>query len=140
MHRDAEQTVRRTHKRPRHAGESALACCRVIAGVTQSEPLTHAVITAIARHHAPFAKDCTEFTLEEPSALRHIRATLELVPSDVSQTLDLSVVMKKAKGLNEFGTLLCAPQREQTWLAYTLIARAVRRADQEGTARGTQHL
>lgn len=138
-HRAAEQTVRRTHKRPRHAGESALACCHVIARAMNSEPLTRAVITAIARHHAPFAEDCTGFVLEEPGALRHIRATLSLVPGDVSRALDVSTVMQTAKGLNEFGTLLCEPQHNHAWLAYTLIARALRRADQEGTARGTQH-
>ena len=96
------------------------------------------MITAIARHHAPFAKDCTNFTLEEPGATGYIRATLSLLPSDMVQDLDIALVMKKALGENEFGTLLCEPQDNYAWLAYLLIARAVRRADQEGTARGTQ--
>lgn len=141
-HREAEQTVRGKHPKPHHAGEGALASSRIMAlamGV-ECELLVRAMLTAILRHHTPFAQDCEPYILEA-QAESHIQATLEFVPEEVRQGVDLKLLKPEVKTPpNSFPNLLTKPEQDLGWLAYILLARALRRADQAGTERGSQEV
>ncbi len=139
-HDRAEKAVRKQHRRPNHAGESALAAAKVIArAFTQNEEgLAKAALTAITRHHTPFASECKTYILEE-QAENHIYATLDFVPEEIRQRINLELVRSESKTIqNSFSNLLIAPDDTFGWMAYALLARALRRSDQEGTARGTR--
>lgn len=136
-HRKAAQAIRRTHPKPNHAGESALAASRLLVKALDCEPLARAALTAIVRHHTPFAKECGPYRLE-PRACDHIQATVNMTPPEVRQWIDLGLLRLEATApLNSFSNLLIEPGQTHGWLAYTLLARALRRADQAGTAQGT---
>ncbi len=142
VHEKAEKTVRNHHKKPNHAGESALATAMVIAKsfIQENEKdLAKAVLTAITRHHTPFASECKTYILEE-RAENHIYATLEFVPEEIRQWVNLELLHSKQNAVpNSFSaSLLIAPHSDYGWMAYALFARALRRSDQEGTARGTR--
>ncbi len=139
-HQSAEKSIWAKNARPPHSGESAMACRKVIIQTLNCEPLARAVLTAITRHHAPFAADCTEFELDMPHAARHVRATLAFVPPEVTKILKLDLLLSKLTSVNQLGNLLSKTDDHFGWMAYTLMARALRRSDQEGTARGTQHI
>ncbi|MCL5995411.1 MAG: CRISPR-associated helicase Cas3' [Chloroflexi bacterium] len=136
-HRDAEKAIHTRHPKPNHAGEGALAMSVVLARALACEPLIRAVISAISRHHTPFAKECKVYTLE-PLAIGHIKATLAFVPDEVRQAVDLKAIKPEVKlAPNSFSNLLVNPEHDFEWMAYVILARALRRADQEGTAKGT---
>jgi CRISPR-associated endonuclease/helicase Cas3 len=140
VHKKAEQSVRNLYKRPNHAGESALAVAKIIARAftKDEEVLARAALTAITRHHTPFAADCGVFLLED-QAEKHIYATLDYVPKDIQQRINLELLRDESKTKqNSFSNLLVTPDNDFGWMAYTLLARALRRSDQEGTARGTR--
>lgn len=139
-HKDAEKAVHKKHPKPNHAGESALATAKVIARSFSKaeEGLAKAVLTAVTRHHTPFASECKTYVLEE-QAENHIYATLDFVPKEIRQRVNLELLRSESKTLqNSFSNLLIAPDDTFGWMAYVLLARALRRSDQEGTARGTR--
>ena len=135
-HKAAEKAIRGKYPKPNHAGEGALASSLIVAKALGNEPLMHAALAAIARHHTPFAKDSKEFTLE-PGAAGHIQATLALVPKELGQRIDVRGLRKDAQSLNTLHNMLARPDNEDEWLAYILLARALRRADQRGTELGS---
>lgn len=140
VHEKAEKLVRNYHKKPNHAGESALATAKVIAkAFSQNEyGLAKAILTAITRHHTPFANECKVYVLEEQAG-NHIYATLDFVPEEIRQRVNLELLRSESKSIqNSFSTLLIAPDDTFGWMAYALLVRALRRSDQEGTARGTR--
>jgi CRISPR-associated endonuclease/helicase Cas3 len=134
---DAEKAIRGRHPKPHHAGEGALASSLIIARALGNEPLTRAALAAIARHHTPFATDSGAFSLE-PNAARHIEATLAFVPQELGKRIDVRGLKKEAQSLNTLHTTLARPAYDEEWLAYTLLARALRRADQRGTEMGSR--
>jgi CRISPR-associated endonuclease/helicase Cas3 len=136
-HREAEKAIRRRHSKPHHAGEGALAISAMTVKALGNEPLTRAALTAIARHHTPFAKDSKEFVLEAQAA-QHIQATLAFVPQELRARVDVRGLKTEAQSLNSFSTVLAKPERDSEWLAYILLARALRRADQRGTELGSK--
>lgn len=140
-HDRAEKAVRKQHKRPNHAGESALAIAKVIAKAFTQEnekPLVKAILTAITRHHSPFASECQAYVLEE-QAEKHLYATLDFVPEEIRQRVNLELLRSQSKTIqNSFSSLLIATDEPFGWMAYALLARALRHSDQEGTARGTR--
>ena len=138
FHQQADIAVRNKHPKPRHAGEGALATAGVFVNVLGRNELAKAAITAITRHHTPFASECQMYSLE-PQAKDHIRATLPKVPGEVREKVDMGTLRGKVHSpRNSFSGLLVEPVEIFGWLAYTLLARALRRADQEGTARGSR--
>jgi len=140
VHEKAEKTVRSRYKKPNHASESALAIAKLIArAFTQNEEaLAKAILAAITRHHTPFASECGTFALEN-DAKNHIHATLDYLPEDIQRWVNLELLRNEASAKpNSFSNLLVAPDNDIGWMAYTLLARALRRSDQEGTARGTR--
>lgn len=135
-HKEADKAVQRRHPKPHHAGESALATSFILKGAVPDESLLRAALTAITRHHTPFAKESELYALES-QAQSHIQATLQFVPEEVRTHLDLIQLRTQVKTPPDaFSNLLVRPDDEWGWLAYSLLARALRRADQEGTARG----
>ncbi len=140
-HLDAEKRARKKHPRPPHAGESALAVARIMARSFPKEEaaLAKAALTAITRHHAPFANECKAFALEE-SASRHVFATFKFVPAEMCQMLNLELLTENAPAVvvNDFPKYLAKPENDLEWLAYSLLARILRQSDQEGTKRGSQ--
>lgn len=138
-HKEADKAVQRRHPKPHHAGESALATSSILKRALPDESLFRAALTAITRHHAPFAKECELYALES-QASNHIQATLQFVPEEVRSHLDLTQLRPQVKTPPDaFSNLLVRPDDEWGWLAYSLLARALRRADQEGTSRGTRN-
>jgi len=140
-HKEAERAIHKKYPKPNHAGESALATAMVIAKsfIQENEKdLAKAVLTAITRHHTPFASECKTYILEE-RAENHIYATLEFMPEEIRQWVNLELLRSESKTIqNSFSNLLIAPDDTFGWMAYALLARALRRSDQEGTARGTR--
>ena len=139
-HKDAEKAIHKKHPKPNHAGESALSTAKVIAGgfSKTEEGLAKAILAAITRHHTPFASECKTYVLEE-QAKNHIQATLIFVPEGTRQRVNVELLRSESKTIqNSFSNLLVAPDDTFGWMAYALIARALRRSDQEGTARGTR--
>jgi len=95
VHEKAEKTVRNHHKNQIMQGESALATATVIANAfTQNEEgLAKAILTAITRHHTPFASECKTYVLEE-HVENHIYATLDFVPDEIRQWGQFRVIAK----------------------------------------------
>lgn len=136
LHLDGEKEANRGGRRPPHAGESALAVSGMLAKALGHEPLIRAALTAISRHHTPYARECDAYVLE-PSAPKQIRATLELVDTPLHNLIDLRLLRSaSATKPAGFSDILAGPSDLCGWLAYLLLARALRRADQEGTRRG----
>jgi len=138
-HKEAERAIFGKHKKPHHAGEGALATAGILLkALDGNKLLVKATLTAVTRHHTPFAKECETYLLE-PNAKDHIQATLGFVPADVQSVIDLSLLKGEVKSTpNSFSGLLIEPNDTYGWMAYTLLARTLRRADQEGTARGSR--
>jgi CRISPR-associated endonuclease/helicase Cas3 len=135
-HREAE---RKAGKRAWHAVEGAIATAPILFGVFAEQlPLAKAAFSAIARHHAPKSDDNQPFRLGR-DAPAHIQAILR-------QGDEIGGWIENLAGLSEeipsgFGASEAIAQPEDnddlaSFLAYLLIVRALRRADQRGTERG----
>ncbi|MEM7539425.1 MAG: CRISPR-associated helicase Cas3', partial [Chloroflexota bacterium] len=139
LHEDAERAVRKQHPRPNHAGESAYAAAGILAaslGEAQLE-LAQAAMTAIMRHHTPFARECGRYTLV-PDAFDHIENTLQYLPIELQTSVQIDQLIKEAASIpTEFGSYMVLPTQKYAWAAYLLLVRSLRRADQEGTKRGS---
>jgi len=128
-HREIAKRVR--PKRPRHAGEGAVAVAKLVhRAVGGNEILRRAVLTAIARHHTPHLNRFNEkYRLDE-----HARAAIAEALEEVSfaeggalaEEVFLSAPATKLENL-----LLQLPDENPFpwWLLYFLIVRAVRLAD-----------
>ncbi len=121
--------------RPPHAVEGAVAVLKVIhqllGAPQQGDPrlkLVKAVFTAIARHHSPQADSYQGFNLH-PAA----RSTLARILSDLGTNGEVSQVLEMRKRSQPITGLLVQPDARDELLAYFLIVRALRLADQEAT-------
>lgn len=141
-HGQAQQQVSAKMPRPRHAAEGALACAKIIAKALDEQPsLTKATITAIARHHAPFVNDCQSFRLV-PSAAQILADTLQYLPSEIRHHINVSLLWTQSdqNQIQQFSDLITTPKDQFGWMAYILLARALRRADQRGTELGSARM
>lgn len=123
--------------RPWHAVESAMAVYEILIDVfdeTQND-LFMAVYSAIARHHAPTSSSHGGFKLHQ-DAIRHIQVTL---PDDL-QDLDLKLLdgLEEEIGAEQADDDMARSYENKAFLAYCLLVRALRHADQEGTKRGSE--
>lgn len=134
-HKKAEKAVHSKYPKPPHASQSARAVAMILKQALGDELLVRAAITAISRHHGPFTTECKSYSLES-QADAHIRATLDYVPEEVKQSVDVASLKSEIKANQE--VLLVRPDETWGWLAYTLLVRGLRRADQEGTAIGSK--
>lgn len=121
--------------RPPHAVEGAVAVLKVIhkllGAPQQGDPqlkLVKAVFTAIARHHSPCADNYQGFSLH-PAAQAVVAQVLGLLgaSAEASRVLEMSRMPQPIMGL------LVQPDARDELLAYFLIVRALRLADQEAT-------
>jgi CRISPR-associated endonuclease/helicase Cas3 len=137
VHRDADKKVRKHSPKPPHATPSVFAIDKMLVQAfgVEMELLIRAMFTAIARHHAPFTQECEPFALEAQAA-EHVRATFESVPSEMRRGLDL--IFLKSKLASTKPVAVIRPDEEDGWLAYLLLVRALRRADQRGTEMGSK--
>lgn len=135
QHKAAARTVGRRYPRPNHAAESALAVGPVLVGALEgNEPLVRAALTAIARHHTPFVEAGHRYELEV-HAMQHLEEAAQFLPEEIRRTLALARVKRK-KSAGSVATI--SPDDLWGWLAYLLLVRALRRADQKGTERGAR--
>jgi len=128
-HRAIEQAMRR---RPWHAVEGAIAVAPALREAFGAEhPLMRAAFSAIARHHAPVSKDNLSFRLID-DAMRHIQAAApEFVSAEI---LGLDVEVPSNAGAFD---LIADPEfHTPAFLAYGVLVRVLRRADQLGTSLG----
>lgn len=124
--------------RPNHAGEGAVAVAAMLMYTLKLPDIARAAITAITRHHTPFATEFQKHTLES-QAPDHIAETLKLLPSELKDKVSLGVLQSHSRFDRSFAeAILVQPAETWAWLAYTLLVRALRRADPMGTAYGNK--
>lgn len=143
-HQQKNQKMR--GKRPSHAVESALAALPILQSLVAFDmptyqPLLRAAFTAVARHHAPFSSQTSNYQLVSYH-LQHIESTLPIFAKSI-QNLNHSVVVFPEIDLKQFSTdrldkTLFVDVRDETSICcYMLLVRALRTADQKGTSLGT---
>lgn len=132
---------RKMRRRPPHAVESAVASSPLLAATLREHPqLLKAAFSAIARHHGAFSSSFQPYELAG-SARTPMLKTIDIAP-DLACVLDPSKVRSSddpnrtpAKAIS---TMFIDAADNDGLLAYMLLARALRRADQLGTAEGTK--
>lgn len=114
-------------RRPPHAVESAVAIARVL--ITLPEALRRAVFTAISRHHGAFTEGYQTFRLEKYAAEK------------VKVTFGESVALVDGKTVRTVPAAMFAPVNHDeidTFFAYAMLVRLLRRSDTRGTAWGSR--
>ena len=135
LHREKQKSLRR---KPPHAVEGAVAAAPLLVAAFETcEPVFNAAFTAIARHHGAFTKQGQQYALA-PAADQAVAETLDLLPSHLAAGLDAKNLWKSENpseaSVKDF---LVRPRCDEEFLAYVLLARALRRADQLGTMMGS---
>lgn len=123
-------------KRPWHAVEGAIAVAQVLLDTFgEDHPLFSATFSAIARHHAPGSNSNRAFKLIK-TAMQQVAATLD----GTMPRLELLGLTEAIEGGFNVSQLIIEPQERGLpgFLAYLLIVRVLRRADQRGTERGAR--
>jgi CRISPR-associated endonuclease/helicase Cas3 len=134
LHREKQKSLRR---KPPHAVEGAVAVAPLLAAASEEcMPVFNAAFTAITRHHGAFTREYRRYTLA-PGAGEAVAETLTWLPSPLAAGLDAEDLLTDEDPVRTpVDELLVDPQRDEEFLAYALLARALRRADQAGTAAG----
>jgi CRISPR-associated endonuclease/helicase Cas3 len=134
LHREKQQVC---GLKPPHAVEGAVAVAPLLAAALGAcEPAFNAAFTAIARHHGAFARQGQRYTLV-PSAGQAVTETLNLLPAHLADGLGSELWSSEDPSEASIGDFLVNPARDDEFLAYVLLARALRRADQLGTVLGS---
>ncbi len=123
-HRAAKEQADRQEKRPRHAGEGAVASARIIAQLMERNSiLVRSVLTAIARHHSPTTRDCSPYELHEAAkaAVRHALTHAGL------EATELSLLMRAPSAKLE--DYLVEGKAFDQLIIYLLIVRCLRLTD-----------
>lgn len=127
-------------RRPWHAVEGGVACVPILLNLFgEGHPLAFAVYSAIARHHAAFSFENGAFQLTK-NAVQHVQAAVVQYAPEILVSVDLDHALVEAKA-DPHGDLVVKlndePQSIEigAYLAYCLLVRVLRRADQLGTAR-----
>jgi len=92
--------------------------------------LLKAIFTAIARHHSPQADSYKDFSLHHAA-----RPTLAQVLAGVKGSEQVSQALEPSKKHQPITGLLVQPDSRDELLAYFLIVRALRLADQGAMSR-----
>lgn len=132
----AKEAARRNPK-PHHAAEGALAVAPILFNALPKE-LAQAAITAITRHHMPFTCEKNQGYYLESLAGKHVAVTVGFVPTETRRKINPAQMKMNQSPNPSFPQLLVNPSQEFGWLAYTLLVRALRRADQRGTSSGNK--
>ena len=110
-----------------------MAVAPLLASACQNcEPVFNAAFTAIARHHGAFTKQGKPYTLVT-DAIQEVSETLKLLPPHLAAGLDIELWPNEDPAEATVRDFVVNPGRDGEFLAYVLLARALRRADQEGT-------
>jgi len=135
MHQEMQKAMGR---RPPHAVEGAAAAAPLLfAAFGACEPVFNAAFTAIARHHGAFTRQGQRYTLAA-GAGRAVAETLDWLPPDLVAGLDTEALWVSEEPTEaSIVDFIVKPERDEEFLAYTLLARALRIADQIGTAQGS---
>lgn len=135
LHQEKQRALGR---RPSHAVEGAVAVAPLLAtAVGECKPVFNAAFTAIARHHGAFTKQGRRYTLA-PAADQTVAGTLAWLPPPLADGLDTAELwMSENPSEASIRDFLVEPGRDKEFLAYVLLARALRRADQMGTRKGS---
>lgn len=142
LHQEKQKSLRR---KPPHAVEGAVAVAPLLfSAVDNCKPVFNAAFTAIARHHGAFTKQGKRYTLVT-DAVQVVSETLEWLPPHLAAGLNTSTKLSASVELwtdenptkATVGDFLVNPGRDGEFLAYVLLARALRRADQLGTMMGS---
>jgi len=135
LHRKKQRALGR---KPSHAVEGAVAVAPLLAAAAgECEPVLSAAFTAIARHHGAFTRKYRRYALA-PGAGEAVVGTLAWLPSQFATGLDAGeLLVSEDPARMPIEDLFVDPQRDGEFLAYVLLARALRRADQAGTGAGS---
>lgn len=123
-HNEAKKMVDRQIKRPRHAGESAVALGRVAVELLNDRGLIKAVLTAIARHHSPSTEEFTPFALHPQSA----HAFEDAIKSAGLPIPSKSLTLANSKG-GPLTQILIEPKSFEQLILYLYIVRILRLCD-----------
>jgi CRISPR-associated endonuclease/helicase Cas3 len=123
--------------KPPHAVEGAVAVAPLLAAALGTcRSVFNAAFTAIARHHGAFTRHGQGYVLA-PAADQAVAETLEWLPAylDVGPSIELWTREDPTEA--SIGDLFVDPQKDEEFLAYALLTRALRRSDQLGTRLGS---
>jgi CRISPR-associated endonuclease Cas3-HD len=136
LHREQQRILGR---KPSHAVEGAIAVAPLLAAALQQcEPLFNAAVTAIVRHHGAFTRMGQRYTLD-PAAVGAVGETLSWLPPRISAGVDPAALWTcQNPSEHVVRDFLVDVGKDDEYLAYALLARALRRADQEGTSMGSR--
>ncbi len=127
-------------RKPSHAVEGAMAVAPLLAAVCQGcEPVFNAAFTAIARHHGAFTRQGKKYMLVS-EAEQVVSETLDMLPDRLRRGMGVELWTSEEPTGASVADFLVNPERDEEFLAYVLLARALRRADQEGTAVGSSQV
>ncbi len=117
-------------RRPRHAGEGALAAARILWEALDGPnhgDLYRAVVTAIARHHSPSLSEAASYCLH-PRAQETVAEALAAVGDETwGAWAQWLITEKEAPNLEKH--LLAPPPPWDGWLRYFVIVRILRLCD-----------
>ncbi len=120
--------------RPAHAVEGAVAVVEMLfQALGGNESITQAALSAIARHHGPFSQEFSGFCLG-PWSRASIEASLSGLPPEVRRHVDLARLALEGDPHREPFEWVVRPDHHHEWLAYALLVRSLRLADQQATA------
>jgi CRISPR-associated endonuclease/helicase Cas3 len=131
-----EEKQRAMGSRPPHAVEGAVAVAPLLAAAFGAcRPVFKAAFTAIARHHGAFTRQGKKYSLAK-GARQAIAETLAWIPAGFVAGLDVAAIWENEEPTEaSIADFLVNPARDEEFLAYIVLARVLRRADQEGTAK-----
>ncbi|HBY98876.1 MAG TPA: CRISPR-associated helicase Cas3' [Chloroflexi bacterium] len=135
LHIEKERAM--SSRRPPHAVEGAVAVAPLLVQALDPThlPIIKAAFSAIARHHGPFSREFRAFELI-PGATAEIARTLQLAPHLAVDVRGLR--SRDTPDLTQIDRFWVDESNDNELLAYMLLARALRRADQLGTEWGAQ--
>jgi len=139
-HRERARQFKR--KRPSHAVEGAILAAPYLTDCLKVQEIVIAALTAIARHHTPDAgMDKVQAVQLEAGAVERSRRLLHHFLGDEAKLAAFPNVSEQ-RGFIDSSLLAQPPlggkpKEEAQYLAYLLLARALRLADQRGTSAGT---
>jgi CRISPR-associated endonuclease/helicase Cas3 len=133
-----EEKQREIGRKPPHAVEGAMAVAPLLAVAAEGcEPVFNAAFTAIARHHGAFTRQGQRYELAV-GVDQAVAETLAWVPAHLGLELDAGKMWVREDPREAvIRDFLVNPGRDGEYLAYILLARALRRADQGGTMAGS---
>lgn len=135
VHREKEKQMKTP--RPPHAVESVPVVAQILVETfgTNNRSLIAALLTAIARHHSPTAARCQSFSSLHPQAAQELGCALKIADPETIPYLDK---LQHNPSCVSLLNLWIQPDNTLSLLAYFLIVRALRLADQWATEQASQ--